>query len=305
VKAVFDAKAGSRYDDEVASRYHFPKRRYLETVASCLGDWIVYREPRDSGGSMGYFATARVDEVVDDPRDGSHAYALLSAYLPFDAQVPFRTGGTYEEEPLRSLARRSGVGASLQGRSVRPLADADFASIILKGFSETLAPRNAARLGLTPAELELAAEATRAGEPALQARRVVQLLVNRPVRDASFRHAVLAAYDDTCAVTRLRIVNGGGRAEAQAAHIVPVAKGGPDVVQNGIALCGTAHWLFDRHLISVGEDMRLLVAHNQLPEDLRRTFLPEHGRLHLPSDRRLWPGAEYLGRHREAFAGAH
>jgi putative restriction endonuclease len=33
-----------------------------------------------------------------------------------------------------------------------------------------------------------------------------------------------------------------------------VAEGGPDVVQNGIALSATAHWLFDRHLIALTDD---------------------------------------------------
>src|SRR3546814_10586735 len=81
-------------------------------------------------------------------------------------------------------------------------------------------------------------------------RRVEQMLVNRKIRDANFRNHVLDAYENTCAVTGLRIVNGGGKAEAQAAHIWSVAGGGPDIVQNGVALSATAHWLFDRHLIT-------------------------------------------------------
>ena len=80
------------------------------------------------------------------------------------------------------------------------------------------------------------------------------------------------AYDNICAVTKLRIVNGGGKAEVQAAHIWPVAAGGPDVVQNGIALSGTAHWLFDRHLISLTDDYRLLVSHNKVPKELQGLF---------------------------------
>src|SRR4029079_14273002 len=78
-----------------------------------------------------------------------------------------------------------------------------------------------------------------------QERRIVQILMNRKVRDANFRRHVCEAYENTCAVTRLRMVNGGGKSEAQAAHIWPVAEGGPDVVQNGLALSSTAHWLFD------------------------------------------------------------
>src|SRR3546814_4281262 len=76
------------------------------------------------------------------------------------------------------------------------------------------------------------------------------MLVNRKIRDANFRNHVLDAYENTCAVTGLRIVNGGGKAEAQAAHIWSVAGGGPAIVQNGLALSATAHWLFDRHLIT-------------------------------------------------------
>ncbi|MBX9460355.1 MAG: HNH endonuclease [Brevundimonas sp.] len=74
------------------------------------------------------------------------------------------------------------------------------------------------------------------------------MLVNRKVRDTSFRRQVCRAYDDTCAITGLRIINGGGRSEVQAAHIWPVEHGGPDTVRNGLALSGTVHWLFDRHL---------------------------------------------------------
>ena len=54
--------------------------------------------------------------------------------------------------------------------------------------------------------------------------------------------------------TGLRLVNGGGRADVEAAHIWPVAEGGPDIVQNSIALSATCHWLFDRHLISLRDD---------------------------------------------------
>ena len=100
------------------------------------------------------------------------------------------------------------------------------------------------------------------------------------------------------------MINGGGRAEVQAAHIRPVAEDGPDIVQNGLALCGTAHWLFDRHLISVTDDYRLLVSHNKIPEEFRGLLAPQLGQIHLPADKALWPRPAYLQHHRERFAGA-
>jgi putative restriction endonuclease len=90
----------------------------------------------------------------------------------------------------------------------------------------------------------------------------------------------------------------------QAAHIKPVAAGGPDVVRNGIALSATAPWLFDRHLITIGEDCRLLVSHNRVPQDLVRLFRPEDDGLHLPADRRQWPHPAFLVHHRDAYANA-
>jgi putative restriction endonuclease len=100
----------------------------------------------------------------------------------------------------------------------------------------------------------------------------------------------------------LKIVNGFGRSEAQAAHIWPVAEGGPDVVQNGLALSSTVHWLFDRHLISLTDDYRILVSHNKVPGELRSLFEKQMDRIHLPADRRSWPHPAYVARHRERFA---
>ena len=135
-----------------------------------------------------------------------------------------------------------------------------------------------------------------------QMRRVEQLL--RKIRDANFRRQVCEAYDDRYAVTGLRIINGGGRSEVQAAHIWGVGQGGPDVVQNGLALSGTVHWLFDRHLISLNEDYGLLVSHNKVPAELRILFERQLQRIHLPQDERLWPHPTYVEKHREGFMAA-
>jgi len=97
--------------------------------------------------------------------------------------------------------------------------------------------------------------------------------------------------------------NGGGRAEVQAAHIWPVGEGGPDVVQNGIAPSATAHWLFDRHLISLTDDYGLLVSHNKVPSELRSLFDGQLELIHLPKDPLKRPHIPYVQRHRAAYAG--
>ncbi len=60
-------------------------------------------------------------------------------------------------------------------------------------------------------------------------------------------------------MTARKLVNGGGRLEAQAAHIRSVEHGGPDSVRNSLALSGTAHWMFDRGLIGFKNDLKIIV----------------------------------------------
>ena len=112
---------------------------------------------------------------------------------------------------------------------------------------------------------------------------------------------MVSAYGETCAVTGLRIVNGGGKVEVQAAHIWSVKDGGPDIVQNGLALSATSHWLFDRHLISLTDDYGLLVSHNRIPGELRGLFAKQLDRINLPSDERRWPRRDFIALHREKF----
>ena len=302
MKAVFDTKPGSGYDDDILRRYHFPTQsNYLAAAEAAVGDWIVYREPQRNKGRRAYIAVARVVRIEPDRLRPNHAYAIMADYLPFDRPVAFADDGTYWEAPLRAVENASRVGATLQGKAMRKLADADFSAIVVAGLTETLDPENAIRLGLVGIE-EAAAPFVYDAVPGLdQVRRVEQMLVNRKIRDANFRRQVCDAYDDRCAVTGLRIINGGGRSEVQAAHIWGVGEGGPDVVQNGLALSGTVHWLFDRHLISLTDDYRLLVSHNKVPAELRSLFEKQMDRIHLPTDERLWPHPTYVERHREAY----
>lgn len=263
----------------------------------------MLRRPRADGGNLAYFATARVSGIEPDPNSAGLSYARLEEYLPFDLPVSWTAGGRYAEEALRNMPQRQ-IGVYLRGRSVRALSDEDFASLVMVGLSTTLSPQNAVRLGLDPINVDSATSALLRAPAAERERRVVEMLVNRKIRDASFRRSVCDAYEDRCAVTGLKIVNGGGRAEVQAAHIWSVAEGGPDVVQNGIALSATVHWLFDRHLISLSDDYGLLVSHNKVPAELRTLFENHMKRIHLPADPRLWPHPAYIARHREAFANA-
>lgn len=74
---VFIHRSDSIYDDSPAERYQFP-HQYLGRVEACIGDWIVYYEPRKVAETRGYFAIARVERVVPDPTaDGMYLAPTL------------------------------------------------------------------------------------------------------------------------------------------------------------------------------------------------------------------------------------
>ena len=104
-------------------------------------------------------------------------------------------------------------------------------------------------------------------------------------------------------MTGLKIINGGGRSEVQAAHVRPVELRGPDSVRNGIALSSTVHWMFDCGLVSVDEDFGLLLAQDRVPDTVGR-ILNTNRKLRLPDRIDLRPHQQFLEFHRhEIFKG--
>ena len=302
MKGVFDTRPLTEYNDDISRRYHFPNR-YLAEAERTEKDWIIYREPRRGEGRQAYVAVARVSRIEPDPSDPGSSYAYVSDYLEFDEVVPLHDGMRYFEARLNSVTNQSNIGVALQGRSVRTIAEEEFAAIVLAGFAETLHDENPHRLEYGKSEADSKLRAFVEASPEEQKRRIAQMLVNRPLRDWAFRRSVVTAYKETCAVTGLRMVNGGGRAEVQAAHIRAVEHNGPDTVPNGIALSATCHWLFDRHLISLRNDYSLLVAHNRVPTEFQDLFSSQLKRIRLPDDEKLWPRQIYMEWHREQFLG--
>lgn len=283
MKAVFDTKPTSVYDDDISQRYQFPKR-YLSIAQKSLDDWVVFRRPRADGGNLAYFATAHVSSIEPDFSTPGMYYAHLRDYLNFENPVPWNNNENYAEQALRDITRAE-VGVFMRGRSIRPLEDADFDSMIAHAL---------------PSYWEKLSD-DRFNRKQGHNRRVEQVLVNRTVREADFRKRICSTYDNTCAVTGLNIVDKKGNFEVQAAHIWPVADGGPDTTHNGIALSSTAHWLFDRHLISVSSEYRLLIHEEFLPSHIKNLLKPAGNPIGLPRIENERPNIEYLARHQAKF----
>lgn len=120
-------------------------------------------------------------------------------------------------------------------------------------------------------------------------------------RGARFAVQVVSGYKYTCALTGLCCLTADGSAIVDAAHIERWASNQNDDIENGLALCKNAHWMFDEGLWSVRSDGRVILAPKRFtengPEGLR--LQPYAGRLlQFASGVTLRPKNEYFTRHR-------
>src|ERR1700722_10894252 len=289
---IFIHRSHSIYDDSPAVQYQFPNQ-YLRRVEACVGDWIIYYEPRKIVETRGYFAIAKAREVISDPGAAGMYLALIEpgSYLDFANPVPFNGAtGPVEQGVLNDEGRISGRAQS----AVRPISPADFHRIMELGFEEKvpLLPRldDASVPGFGQEQAPFQFD---------QQRDRVSITVSRILRDRVFRRVVLRAYDERCAITGLKLINGSGRAEVAAAHIRPVEASGPDIVSNGIALSGTAHWMFDRGLIGLADDLEILISRQTNDPQGIRSIINKSGRALTPRRMSDRPHPHFLRWHRE------
>lgn len=289
---VFVHRSDSIYDDRPAERYQFPPQ-YLSRVSKCVGDWIVYYEPSKVPNTKGYFAVAKVEQIVPDPTNEGMYLALIEpgSYLDFVNAVPFNADfGLLEQGLLNEQGKLSGRAQA----AVRTLSSDDFNRILDIGLAEdqSFLPRtdHSEQISLREeqAPFEFEVDRSRAA-----------YLSSRVVRDRAFRHRVVKAYGERCAITGLKLINGGGRAEVEAAHIRPVEHGGPDIINNGLALSGTVHWMFDRGLISLTDELDILISRQGNDPDSIRGLVNTSGKAFLPQRPADRPHPNFLAWHRE------
>lgn len=163
----------------------------------------------------------------------------------------------------------------------------------------------------SPADVALAAQEAmaRLGIADEEAATEPQIPVGPTERDAVvrvrllqqfFRRTVLASYDSRCAICEIPV-----RSLLCASHIVPwsVEEGRRADPTNGVALCALHDRAFDRGLIAMEDDLRLVVSSSlkavpQPPDLMQLALLGIDGRFARPPSR-FHPAAESLAYHRE------
>lgn len=277
-KAIFMTRPDTMYDDLPEIRYHFPKQ-YLNQARKAERDWIIYYETGGGGGRMAYYATAYLERIEQDARASDSYYAIISHYFEFLRAVPFKDESGALESAL--IKPDGSVNKGKLGWSIHEIPEAEFNAILMAGTAEYFPA-----LQTEAFEIEESSEG------------ILPKLIRGPYRDRAFGEMVRVAYRDTCAITGVRLVNGGGAAEVEAAHIRPASSDGPDSLRNGIALSRTIHWAFDKGLLALEDDGKILVARKLIPEQLNRLIVPD-GIARIPKAKGLQPHPQFLRFHRE------
>lgn len=123
------------------------------------------------------------------------------------------------------------------------------------------------------------------------------------VRGGRFKREVPKIYNNTCAISGWRVHATINVSMIDACHIVPFSAGYDDSIGNGIALSPNLHRAFDRGLICISENYKVLVNQNFVETNSPFNIKQFDGvRLRLPDQKEFWPALENIKRHREDFS---
>ncbi len=123
----------------------------------------------------------------------------------------------------------------------------------------------------------------------------------RPRRDPMFRDEVLRAYQRRCAVCGYDARLGDALFGLDAAHIHWHQYSGPDIVQNGLALCSLHHVAFDRGAFTLSDGLHVLVSQDVTGTGpVQQAIIDRHDRPILePQSSSAFPAAAYVQWHRK------
>jgi len=123
------------------------------------------------------------------------------------------------------------------------------------------------------------------------------------LRSSIFKREVPKIYNYTCCISGMRIDTMENISMVDACHIVPFSESYDDTITNGIALCPNLHRAFDRGLIAIDENYRVLVSTSFKEFDVSYGIKAFEGKeIRLPRLKNHFPLKENLGWHkREIF----
>jgi putative restriction endonuclease len=205
----------------------------------------------------------------------------LSADVPLDAVTPLSEHDVHGRLDA-AIEQALLADPSLLDTVARQIVDAQFPS--------TVAPDVLVAVGFDP---EVMAAESAALEPG--GRR----------RSAAWRAEILRAWDGSCAFCGFDGLLGSSPVGIEAAHVRWFNLGGPNELDNGLALCSLHHKLFDRGALGLTHEHEIQVSDAFRSVGVGRQVYDLHGRKLEPRPGTPRPAAAHVEWHRtQVFRGA-
>jgi len=121
------------------------------------------------------------------------------------------------------------------------------------------------------------------------------------VRGGLFKKLVPKAYEFRCCISGMKLISLHDISMIDACHIKPIAHKGIDHITNGIALNPNLHRAFDRGLITIDNDYKVIVS-KYFDEDEANPYslrIFEGKKIQLPFGKNFYPNVEFLSWHYE------
>lgn len=120
------------------------------------------------------------------------------------------------------------------------------------------------------------------------------------LRGSQFKKAIPKIYTYACCISGMRIDATVSVSMIDACHIVPFSESYNDTISNGIALCPNLHRAFDRGLITVDQDYRVVVSDAFQEDNTPYSIAPFHRKqIALPQNKNHYPAHENFQWHFE------
>ena len=110
------------------------------------------------------------------------------------------------------------------------------------------------------------------------------------IRGSLFKREIPKIYNNTCCISGMRIDSETAVSMIDACHVIPFSKSFDDTISNGIALCPNLHRAYDRGLITIDQDYRVVVSKKFKEYDTIYSLKKFEGqKILLPKEEQFFP----------------